>query len=394
MLRSIRVGLSALALAALPAVSAMAAPDAPKAGGDFASPAATPRKAVEVPAGYQKVTVGVNTAICQPNDVKWVTDALTAVKAPEAPPGAPSARVAQLKDKRELLLKNLKEDLALADDAEAKALIDVQIPAKLATLEKTRPPVFYLVATEDKFQKLVQGGWGAGQFRFVPLTGKIEMSGQIPFTPEKEMDDTVMPALFDEAKADEATRVKGLTNLIQSVDANVMNTAAQQAAQTVIAQFFTFVQDKVVAPLKLKDDQKWFGVGLTNYLGVKYGALALGMNRAELLKSVVAEPEAFPVSMRSVNLLNPDEAKTMREEIRPYYTVAAQRKATLVIAVWTEQAGGDTGIAKVLSEVRAKPPADAWALLGVIKDASKVDLAGLFGGKPAATAPAAPVAPK
>src|SRR5204862_8127562 len=155
-------------------------------------------------------------------------------------------------------------------------------------------------------------------------------SNQVPFTPDKDMDDTVLPALYDDKDKDEGARIKGVTNLIQNVDASVLKTAADQAGSLIFGQFVTFIQDKCIAPLNLKVDQKWLGTGLTNYLGAKYSALILDVKKEELIAQLIAEPQVYPVSMRSVDLLHPADEKTMKEEMRPYYAVAMQRKSTAV----------------------------------------------------------------
>lgn len=390
--RTLRVSVTALALAALPGLIVRAAPDLSAAGGGQpkAGDAATPtplRRVIDVPKGFEKVTVGGHTALCEPNDVKWVTQALTDVKAPALPAGAPSNRAAAIKAKRDLLLQHLVTDLALTTDVDAKALIDDQLPFKLDLLDKTRPPLFYLVTTPARLRDIVKDGWGAPQFRYVPLTDSVSFSKQIPFTPDKEMDDTVWPAIYDDKDKDEAAKVKGVTNLIQGMDANVLNTAAQQAGSLIFGQFVSFIQDRCVAPLNLKADQKWLGVGLTNYLGAKYSALVMDVKKEDLVNQLLAEPEVVPVSMRTVDLLHPADEKTMKEEMRPYYAVATQRKATFMVAIWAEQAGGDAGIPAVLKAVRAKLPEDGRALLAVVKDAGKVDMDKYFGITPPPAAP-------
>ena len=71
--RSIRAGLSVLALGSMAALSAYVAPSfaAPPAPAPKAD-APTPRVVVVVPPGYEKVTVAGHTALAEPNDVAWV----------------------------------------------------------------------------------------------------------------------------------------------------------------------------------------------------------------------------------------------------------------------------------------------------------------------------------
>src|SRR5437868_11788742 len=81
MRQSIRVGLGIFAMGAglATTVYVLAAPAAPTAA-PVKTDAPAERKPVVIPPGYEKVTIAGHTALCEPNDVTWVKQALADVK--------------------------------------------------------------------------------------------------------------------------------------------------------------------------------------------------------------------------------------------------------------------------------------------------------------------------
>jgi hypothetical protein len=405
MLKSTRAKLLALALTAgaataIPALFATAAPDAPKpaapagaGAGDFAKP---PVKVV-VPDGFERVQVGGHTALCQPNDVEWVKQALTAVKAADKVPGGPQDMKASITGKnKDLFEKQLKDDLGV-DAAAAGQFINGTLAPALDKLDTTRPPLFYLVTTNEKLLDLCKNGWGEPVFHYNRVANAVEWRGNVNFVIDKEMDDTVLPAVYD-PKADKADRIKGLTGAIQNVDANLSRSAAGGVGSTVFAKLVEFVNQQI-KPLNLKPDQAWLGTGITNCLAAKYLALFVpNATREQIVGGLIQEPQNFPISTRSIDLLYPTDPKTINEALQPYYANAVQRKSIWAVYQLMAKAG-DAPVADALKAIRATPPADGKALVKLLETTTKVDVTpwlsgiGSNGLPTTAPAPAAP-APK
>jgi hypothetical protein len=290
----------------------------------------------------------------------------------------------------------LKDDLGL-DAAAVGQFVNGTLNPALDKLDATRPPLFYLVTTNEKLLDICSKGWGEPVFHFNRVANAVEWRGNVNFVVDKEMDDTVLPAVYD-PKSGVDERVKDLTNSIQGIDANLARSAAQSVGPTVFAKLVEFV-GKQVEGLKLKPDQEWFSTGLTSGLAAKYLAqLGTGATREQIVNGLIQEAPNFPISTRSIDLLNPTDPSKINEALKPYYTNAVQRKSIAVVYLLSTKSS-DARIADVVKNIRATPPADGKALVRLIEQTTKVDvtpwLAGIgANGLPTtAPAPAAPSTP-
>jgi hypothetical protein len=378
MRRSIRVAFTVLALSSAATTlffsRASAAPEAP------AVPPVKPAKApfrITVPAGYEKVTVAGHTALCEPNDVAWVKQGLTDAKpAVTTNMVLPEAIVAGLKEKREGLVKQMVTNLALPDDKAVNAFLDNELIPKLNKLQAARPPIFFLVTTQEKLADLTKTGWGEPKFHYNGVAKAAAYDQNIPFSIDEEMDDTVLPIFYSEKDKDKDAmelRVKNFAALVQNLDTNLAGNAARQINPLVFSAFLTFIQEKQIEPLKLRRDQTWLGMGIANYLAAKYTSVVTGVPNNDLLRALTSEENLFPVSARSIDLTKPLEEAAMKKELVPYYAVSMQRKATAVVAEWVHLAG-ESAIPDTLKAVRTKMPADGAALVKTIQDVTTTDL--------------------
>jgi hypothetical protein len=151
------------------------------------------------------------------------------------------------------------------------------------------------------------------------------------------------------------------------------NLAASQVNPVVFSLFVEYLRERHLDALKLRRDQQWLVMGLSNYLAVKYTNTVTGAPREEMLRQLATEPQDFPVGARAIDLTKPADESTLRPQLVPYYTQAMQRKALAVVAVWVEQAG-EGAIPKTLTALRAKTPADAAGLVKAVQEASGVDV--------------------
>src|SRR5258706_4102048 len=373
MRRSIRAGLSVLALGGMAGLSVyvaltLAAPACPDPKAD----APAPRVMVVVPPGYEKVTVAGHTALAEPNDVAWVKQALTDTKPPPKNGITPADMIQTLVDKRAALTKQMVTDLALPDDKALNESRDTKVMATLKRLDDLRPPVFYLVITQDKLRDLTKTGWGEPRYHYNGVANAAAVDDSLPFSIDKPMDDTILPAFYNDKDAADV-RAKNLAAGLQNFDANLAANRTRQATPSVFNLFVGFIQEKQIDPLKLKRDQSWLGSGVANFLAAKYTAVVTGVEKNRMLQELTNEPNLFPVSARSVDLAHPLDEASMKASVVPYHTVSVQRKATAVVAVWIDQAG-EAAIPRTLTALRAKMPADGAALVKVIQEATDADL--------------------
>ena len=383
MRRSIRAGLSILALggglaacfvfsgpatpahaAPAPAAPAPAAPAAPKAD--------APRVVAVIPPGYEKVTVAGHTALAEPNDVAWVKQALTDTKVAPKNGVTPADMIQTLVDKRAALTKQMVTDLALADDKAVNEFLDTKVITTLKKLDEMRPPLFYLVITQDKLRDLTKTGWGEPRYHYNGVANAAAVDDSLPFSIDKPMDDTILPAFYNDKDAPDV-RAKNLAAGLQNMDANLAANGARQAPSAIFNLFVTFITEKQIDPLKLKLDQSWLGSGVANFLAAKYTAVVTGAEKNNILAQLTSEPNVFPVSARSVDLAHPLDEASMKPAIVPYYKVSMQRKATAVVAVWVDQAG-EAAIPRTLTAMRARMPADGAALVKLIQETTGADL--------------------
>ena len=383
MRRLIRAGLSVVVVASASVVYGQAPRPAPAASpkpAQIAPPAATPapaetrkRQEMVIPPGYQKVTVGEHTVLCEPAEAAWVKQALGEVKPPAKPNISPADVLKALPDKRAALAKQVATDLAVTDDRSVGEFLDGKLIPTLKKLQDFRPPVYFLVTTQAKLRDLTKAGWGEPRYHYNGVADAAAYDSNIAYSISAPMDDVVLPAMYTDNMATDA-RVKGLTSMLQEFDGRMAATAANQVTPVTFSLFVEFLRERYLDTPKLRRDQEWLPMGLSNYLAVKYTNTVTGATREEMLRDLLAEPREFPVSARSIDLTHPSEESAMRPQLVPYYTQAMQRKALAVVAVWAEQAG-EGAIPKTLTALRAKPPADAVGLVKVVQEASGVDVA-------------------
>jgi hypothetical protein len=380
MRRSIRAGLGIVALGGGLAAfyfnggaSAhwFAAPAAAAAADTKGDGAAAPQTAV-VPQGYEKVTVAGHTALAEPNDVAWVKQALTDTKPPPKVGTSPGDMIQALVDKRAALTRQMVTDLALADDKEVNEFFDTKVIPTLKKLDEMRPPVSYLVITQEKLRDLTKTGWGEPRYHYNGVANAAAFDDSLPFSIDKPMDETILPAFYSDKDGTEV-RAKNLAAGLQNLDANLAANAARQANPAVFNLFVQFIQEKQMDPLKLKRDQSWLGMGLSNFLAAKYTSVVTNASKDRMLAELTSEPNLFPVSARSIDLVHPLEESAMKPVAVPYYTVSMQRKATAVVAAWINQAG-EAAIPRTLTALRTKMPADGTALVKTIQEATGADL--------------------
>ena len=384
MRRSIQTALTVVVLASAPVITWAQAPrpgvGAPPQVTPPAAPAADApkRQEVVVPAGFQKVTVGEHTALCEAGDVAWVRQALGEVKPVPKPSPTPTEVIRGLTDKRAALAKQVATDLALpAGDRSVDEFLDGKLIPTLKKLDTTRPPVFLLVTSHAKLRDLTKTGWGEPRFHYNGVADAAVYDTSISYSLDRPMDDVVLPSLYDDKTPADA-KSKGLIAVANDLDANIARSASGQVTPVAFNLFVGFLRERHLDPLKLRRDQQWLAMGVSNFLATKYASAVTGTPRENMLRELASEPEGFPVSARSIDLLRPADEASMRPQLVPFYTMSMQRKALAVVAFWVEQAG-EAAIPKTLAALRRGVPADGAGLVKTVQEASGVDLSRYLG---------------
>jgi hypothetical protein len=337
-----------------------------------ASTAPATREVLVMPPGFERVTVGEHTALCQPNDTQWVKGALAAIKPATRPTTMPSDLLTRITGNRGEVVKQMVTDLALPDDKAANAIFDDHLLPLLKKMDQLRPPVFFLVCTREKLRDLARNGWGEPRFHYNRVANEVSYDDNVPLSLEHPMGDAVLPALYTDSQSP-AQRAENLSKGIAQLDASLLERIAQQAQPMVFGMVAEQIGLTVFEPMKLRSDQHWIGLGITGYLASKYAGELTPTPRDQWLKGMTFEDPRFPVSSKAIDLAHPLELTALRPAAVPYYNQALRRKSVAVVTTLAER-GGDGALTKVVTALRTKVPADGPALVKMIQETTGVDL--------------------
>jgi hypothetical protein len=337
-----------------------------------AATAPAPRFQMVVPPGYEKVAGDGYTAVCLGRDGPWVRQAVKDVKPATRPTTMPADVLKRVTENRAAVVKQMVADLALADDKQPNRFFDESLIPTLRKLEAVRPPLYLLICTREQLRTLVESGWGEPRFRYNRVAQDVSVDDRISLSLDRPMDDTVLPANYDERDAPDA-RAKRLASQIQRLQSELAQTIANEAQPAVFNRLGQHVDEQYFQPLKLRHDQRWLAMGVAGYLTGKYGAQLTGVPRETWVRMMTYEDRRFPVATRSIDLVHPADEATLRPEAVPLYAQAMRRKAIAAVNRWAAEAG-DGAITKVLAAVRASPPADGAALVKLVRERGGVDL--------------------
>lgn len=357
------------------AVLGAPAPAAPAAAPAAATSPTT--KPLGTPPGFEKVTVGNHTVLCEPNDVAWVKTALGNVKEPEKPKddknptlASPAEMLKNLPEKRPNLVKQMTSDLGL-DEKAVNAYIDEKIVPEIKKFENVKVPVQYLVTSPEKLKKVVKAGWGEPRFRLNIVANAVAFDNALSFSIDKPMEEQILVAFYDDKDDNVAQRTTGLTNFIQGQDAQIQFRLSLAATGSVFGEYSKWIEKTIFEPLKLQADQKWFQNGVTSFTSAKYAALTTGVDRRAFLSELINEDQlsASLFSRSAVNLYKPDDPSKMNPVMKEIYEAQGKRKATLVVASMVETQG-DSSIPDALKAIVKEKPATGEAMVQTISKAT------------------------
>lgn len=342
------------------------------------APAATtqPRREVVIPQGFKLVTVNNRKVLCESADEAWVTTTLAKVNPTTKPATLPSTILQRLADQRDSIIRSLTTDLAMTDMVPIAKAYDTELTPAVRKLDEIRPPVFYIVTSTERLSAIMRNGWTDPRYYYNRAADSVTFNPAGALDTEKPMDDVVFPAVYNPKDPPEK-RSESLTLVITGVEAQISASIELRARIVVAQNFAATINNVALEPLKLKEDQTWFGVGVASILGVKYTSMITGQSQQEMIQGQIFEHPQNPLKMSAIDLLHPTDLKTMREEAIPAYFDTVRRKSARAIQYMVEKAG-EGSIPKAVAAVRDKKPLDGAAMVKVVQDATTVDLTPLL----------------
>jgi hypothetical protein len=340
---------------------------------------ATTRHQMTIPAGFQSVTVGFRTALCESGDVQWVRQALSTIDPPQQPTTMPADLLSRIAEKRAPLKARIAADLALTDTAAVDKLFDETLAQQIQKLRDLRPPLYYLVCSSQRLKEVVKGGWDDPRFYYNRAADDVAYDADLRLTVDRDLDDIVMPAVY-QPDAAQPDREKILASVVGRAEAAVVDAVARRAM--VVTQFamVDFIARHAIEPLKLGRDQFWFALGLEAVLSARYAAELTGVRQEDLLNRITRDDPRNPVRSATVDLLNPADPANMRRDWLPAYNEAFRVKSARVVREWLTTAG-DSAVPIALGAIRATPPKDGAALVKTIHLSTGVDLKEAVGAR-------------
>src|SRR4051794_35057950 len=230
-----------------------------------------PRRQLVMPAGFHRVTAGSRVALCEDADHAWVQRVLTESKPATQPTTMPGDLVKMLGERRELLKGRITADLSLLDPGAVDKLIDQTLLPQAKKLQQLQVPVFYLVSTRDRLRDLLKSGWEDPRFYYNRAADDVAYDLELRLSVDRPMDDMVMPAVYPADTVANA-RETYLANVVRRNELSVADAVSRQVQVATQIAMIEFIHQQSIAPLKLKADQEWFGLGVEQVLGCRYMA--------------------------------------------------------------------------------------------------------------------------
>lgn len=354
-----------------------AASDPPAADdslGETTLPATAPttRRALVVPQGFERISESGRDAICMPADEPWVRQALQEAAPATRPSTLPIDLLERAKANRAEIARQIQQDLGFDDASVIDAMFDDKLLPMLRQFDELNPPIIYMPTTRDKLRELLRNGWEDPRFYYNRAADDVQFRMAVNLTIDRAVDDTLLPAIYAPSDPIEQ-RKRVLIDSVQQSEAEIADAKSGRSQFLTQMAFVQLVNDQAMKPLNLSPEQAWFGLGVSGFLAAKYAAPILGVPRAQLLEAMTFEHPRNPVKAATIDLMHPTPATELRERYVALYLDAMRRKSIGVVAGWVGQAGEDA-IARTLAAMRQAPPADAGALVELIRQTTGADL--------------------
>src|SRR4051794_6077 len=313
-----------------------------------------PRRQLVMPPGFHRVTAGSRVALCEDADHAWVQHVLSETKPATQPNTMPADLVKMLGERRELLKGRITADLSLLDPAAVDKLFDQTLLPQAKKLQQFQVPVFYLVCTRDRLRQLLKSGWEDPRFYYNRAADDVAFDTELRLTIDRPMDDMIMPAVYP-ADTPASARETFLANVVRRNELSVADAVSRQVQVATQIAMIEFIHEQAVAPLKLKPDQEWFGLGVEQVLACRYMADLTGGSYEQYVDRMQRDDPRNRIRAATIDLLHPSEEQSMRREWVPLYRDAYRVKSARVIHELISKAGLGA-VPMVLSAGGASPP--------------------------------------
>ena len=324
-----------------------------------------------MPPGFVRVAANGRSAMCPADQADWVTAVLKTAPPATRPTTMPADLLTALQAKKGALAKQLSDDLALPDNSEAMQQLD-KLESELSALKHVRPPLLFFVAREDQVLALLKGGWSNPRFYYNRAENAVEVEQGIPFREDAPMDEVLIPVHVDAADGPDQKKQR-LSQMVPQIEQDILTNIASHARLVAYGAVAQLGAKQRFEPMNLPRDQKWIGLGITNYLALLSLHELGGGDLDQLVAAASTPPDNWPFPQASLDLLHPLADSDLNPDYRRMYNDALGWKATAVVAKWVKQAG-ESAIGKTLSALQGKPAADAGSLVKLIQQQTGVDL--------------------
>ncbi|MGH7180278.1 MAG: hypothetical protein ACREJC_23065 [Tepidisphaeraceae bacterium] len=330
------------------------------------------RRTVVIPAGFKAVSAAGRTVLCEPGDETWVLEVLTATGPATRPTTMPADLTKSVSEMRASLKTRLVAELALTDPGAVDKLFDEKFLPDFQKLDSLRPPIFYLVCSHDRIKQLLKSGWQDPHFYYNRAADDVAFTPDLPLALEGPIDDMLLPAIYESNAPPERKR-DDLAKIVRGTENGVINAVAVRGPFLIQLHLIGFIHEQAIAPLKLRRDQEWFGVGLEAVLSTQYMCEMAGVSPEVLLRRIVNDAPRNPIRAATIDLLHPADPKELRAQYLPAYSEAFRIKSTRAVQELISK-GGPGAPGKAIAAIRANPPADGAAMVALIRAATGVDL--------------------
>lgn len=327
-------------------------------------------RAAEIPPGYQLMEIEGRQLILDPNDELWMRTALASLQPATLPATMPADLLDRLDTRADALKSRMMEELALSDAKPLDEFLNERMRAFLRRVDEYRPPIVYLVTTEPRLKQMMKTGWSDPLFYYNRAGDYVSYNSRINLDPGSH-DDLLVPILYDPKTGTDA-RGQRAVQTVSAMEADVLRKLADWLSNETVVGFVDMVSSLAIAPLELKPDQEWFGVGVAGVMGARYAAALSDSDAGRILDMLSMEVRS-PIRAATIDVLKPPDLDTFRAEAIPFFRDAYRRRSMQIVRSLLDR-GGDGAVAKVLIEFRKSPPADGPALIKMIQQSTGVDL--------------------
>jgi hypothetical protein len=325
-----------------------------------------------LPDGFARVVVADRIAICPVTEQAWVHAALTQAAPGTQPSTGPSDLLARLKERQASLVAQMSQQLELPDKQQlATFVVDTLLPLA-DRLNRLRAKLVYLVITRDDLKRLVLGGWDSAQFHYNRVADKIAFNGNVDVSIDGADGESIVPAIYAASESVNA-RIANFGAAVRRTETGVAGMIARESESTLQLTLAKFIAQEAIKPLKLNLNQDWFSAGVVGNLSSGFMATISGADAREMVQMLAHPDPRNPVSLTSIDLMNPTKPADLRPENAAAYGDAFRRRSVGVVASIVDRAGPDS-LSKILTAIRSTPPADGPALVQLINKTTGLDL--------------------